>query len=110
DAYLKTTVDEIMRSDMWRRGHNAIVVTFDEGSTNLGCCDANSGGGRVVTVVIRNNQQRPMQDATPYNHYSLVATIQAAFGLGCRFDGTAVGFTCDSANGVKPMAPLFDLR
>jgi hypothetical protein len=39
-----------------------------------------------------------------------VATLQAAFGLGCQFNGTPVGLTCDTANGVRPMAPLFGLR
>jgi hypothetical protein len=99
-----------MRSDVWKHGQNAIVVTTDEGDTSLGCCDANPGGGHVATVVIRNHQEDPSQDPTPYNHYSLVATLQSAFGLGCKFDGTPVGFTCDAANGVKAMAPLFDLH
>lgn len=110
DSYLKTTVHEIMRSPVWERGRNAIVVTTDEGSTSLGCCDANPGGGHIATVVIRNHQERPLQDATPYNHHSLVATIQAAFGLGCTFNGAPVGDTCDTAHGVKPLALLFNLR
>lgn len=110
DDYLKSTVAEIMASAIWTQGTNAIVVTFDEGSTTLGCCDANPGGGRVVTVVIRNHQQLPVQDATPFNHYSLVATIQAAFGLGCEFNGTPIGHSCDTANGVVPLRTLFDLR
>ena len=110
DQYLKTTVDEITHAPLWERGQNAIVINFDEGDSTLGCCDANPGGGRVVTVVIGNHQHSPIQDPTPHNHYSLVATFQAAFGLGCTFDGTPVGFTCDTTNGVKPMAPLFELR
>jgi hypothetical protein len=119
DAYLQTTVDTIMRSEVWREGRNALVVTFDEGETNLGCCDGgddpfnattNSGGGRVVTVVVRNDNAKPLQDPTPYNHHSLVATMQAAFGLGCTFKGQPVGDTCDIQAGVMPMAPLFGLR
>jgi hypothetical protein len=104
---------------MWREGRNALVVTFDEGSTNLGCCDGgddpfnsttNSGGGRVVAVVIRNHGSQALQDPTPYNHHSLVASLQAAFGLGCQFAGQPVGDTCDTAAGVKPMGPLFGLH
>ncbi|MBV9168745.1 MAG: phosphoesterase [Chloroflexi bacterium] len=115
DAYLKSTVEGIMRSDFWPRGQNAIVITFDEGSTNLGCCDGGddpttSGGGRVATIVIRNHDARPMRDPTPYNHHSLVATLQVAFGLGCRFNGQPVGDTCDRQSGVKPMRPLFGLE
>jgi hypothetical protein len=110
DQYLSSTVDEIVHSDLWTRGRSALVVTFDEGDSTLGCCDANPGGGRIVTVVVRNEDGRPLEDPTPYNHYSLVATLQAAFGLGCQFNGTPVGLTCDTANGVQPMAPLFGLR
>jgi hypothetical protein len=53
DRYLKSTVDVIMQSDLWPRGENAIVVTFDEGDSTLGCCDATPGGGRIVTVAVR---------------------------------------------------------
>ena len=84
DQYLSTTVDEIVHSDVWKHGRNALVVTFDEGDTALGCCDANPGGGRIATIVVRSEQDRPPQDPTPYNHYSLVATLQAALGLGCQ--------------------------
>ena len=115
DAYLKTTVEAIMRSDMWERGRNALVITFDEGDSDLGCCDGGddpttNGGGRVVTVVIRNHQERALQDATAYNHHSLVATLQEAFGLGCTFNDQPVGDTCDRQSGVQPMEPLFGLR
>jgi hypothetical protein len=100
DSYLQNTVNAIMNAPFWKNGHNAIVVTFDEGDTTLGCCDANPGGGRVVTIVINNHASSGVQDPTPYNHYSLVATIEKAFGLGC------LQFACDTAN-VKPMEPLF---
>jgi hypothetical protein len=64
----------------------------------------------VATVVIRNRQDRPLQDPTPYNHHSLVATLQEAFGLGCTFNGQPVIDTCDRQFGVQPMDPLFGLR
>ena len=112
DQYLATTVQAIMGSDPWTQARSAIVVTFDEGSedSTLGCCGANPGGGRIATVVILSQQTGPQQDPAPYNHYSLVATIQAAFGLGCQFQGQPVGLTCDTAHGVQPMAPLFQLQ
>jgi hypothetical protein len=83
DAYLKSTVDAIMQSNVRRQGRNAIVVTFDEGSTDLGCCDGGNdptttGGGRIVTIVIRSHDVGPIRDATPFNHHSLVATLQEA--------------------------------
>jgi hypothetical protein len=110
DAYLQSTVTGIMNSQAWQGGKSAIAVVWDEGDTTLGCCDANPGGGQVATVVIQNANETQLRDATPSNHYSLVATLQAAFNLGCTFDGAPVGFTCDTANGVQPMSFLFGLH
>lgn len=103
DQFVAQTVNQIMQAKFWPRGNNAIVVTFDEGVGTAGCCDANPGTGRVVTIVIANHGPRAFQDNTPYNHYSLLQTFQQAFGLGC------LQFTCDTAN-VTPMAPLFAIQ
>ncbi len=61
-------------------------------------------------MVVRNHENQPLKDATPYNPHWLVASLQAAFGLGCTFNGQQVGDTCDAQAGVKPMAPLFGLH
>lgn len=108
DQYLVTQADEfagqvvaqIVGAAFWATGNNAIVITFDEGNGKQGCCDANPGTGQVFTVVITSYGPRGIQDATPYNHYSLLQTFQQAFGLGC------LQFTCDTAN-VTPMGTLF---
>lgn len=107
DAYVGATVKEIMASPVWRLGRNAIVVTWDEddfsdqGQPGTGCCGADPGGGHVVTIVITNRTTHPITDNTPYNHYSLLLSMEDAFGLPC------VANACDSAHGVKPMTPLF---
>jgi hypothetical protein len=49
--------------------------------------------------MITSHGPRAFQDPTPYNHYSLLTTIQKNFGLGCLEN------TCDTAN-VKPMTAL----
>ncbi len=103
DNYVGSVVTAIMASQSWKNGNNAIVVTWDEDDfqpSNLGCCDANPGGGGIATIVITNHGPRHLQDSTPYNHYSLLQTVEDAFGLGCLQN------TCDTVN-VKPMTPLF---
>src|SRR5215468_4266445 len=100
DAYLGHLVSEITNASFWAHGNNAIVVTYDEGDNNAGCCDATPGGGRVATIVITNHGPRAMRDATPSNHYSLLSTIEHGFGLGC------IGHACDTAN-VHPISALF---
>lgn len=104
DNYVGSVVTAIMASQTWQEGNNAIVVTWDENdfSTSAGCCGANPGGGLVATVVITNHGPRGVQDPTPYNHYSLLLTVEDAFGLGCLQN------SCVAQNpGIQPMTPLF---
>jgi Phosphoesterase family len=100
DAYLGQLVSEITNATFWAKGNNAIAITYDNGDTAAGCCDASPGGGPIATIVITSHGPRGVQDATPSNHYSLLSSIQHTFGLGC------LQFTCDTAN-VKPLTPLF---
>jgi hypothetical protein len=103
DGYLKQVTSEIMSGPQWKHGNNAIVITETEGTTSAGCCDANPGTGRVLTIVITSHGPRHLVDPTPFNHYSLLATVEHAFGLGC------LQFSCDTKN-VLPMARLFGAK
>jgi phosphatidylinositol-3-phosphatase len=110
DAYVGSIVKEIMKSPTWDQGSNAIVITWDEddfldaGQTGTGCCGFDPGGGRVATIVITNQGEEHITDNTPYNHYSLLLTLEDAFGLGC------LQHACDAQTGVQPMAPLFNTQ
>jgi hypothetical protein len=88
DKFVGNIVNEITSSSMWQTGNNAIVVTFDEGNT------ANS---EIVTIVITNHGPRGVIDNTSYNHYSLLASLQQTFGLGCLLNSCS----------ATPMTPLF---
>src|SRR5262245_53452259 len=98
-------VDQIRHAPFWSRGNNAVVITFDEGADGdtSGCCGTDPGNGRVATIVITSHGPRGLEDPTPYNHFSLLQSIQRAFGLGC------LEATCDTAN-VTPMIPLFQVH
>ena len=100
DTYLSQLVNTITSSPTWKDGQDAIVVTWDEGTDNAGCCDANPGGGQIVTVVITNHGPRAVKYSVPSNHYSMLLTYQQAFGLGC------LQHSCDAEN-VKPLTALF---
>jgi len=107
DSYVGATVNQIMSSSVWKHGNNAIVITWDEddfsdqGQLGTGCCGANPGGGHVVTIVIRNHNDdgAHVVDNTAYNHYSLLRTMEKAFGLHC------LAHACDGL--VPTMNPLF---
>jgi phospholipase C len=103
DAFLKSTVNQIMNSQAWQNSNSAIFITWDESdfpfSDTSGCCDANPGGGHVVTLVLLSENETARTSSVDYNHYSMLSTIEGAWNLGC------LAFTCDTAN-VKPMTDL----
>jgi len=112
DAYVAKLVTLFQHSPAWNsRGNTAIVITFDEGSgdSREGCCGvdpnsaANYGGGHIPTIVITNHGPRGKVDATPYSHYSLLRTLEDAFGIHqyLRHAG-------DTSQGVQSMTPLFN--
>lgn len=118
DAMIGMLVDKIMVSPVWRApGNSAIVVTFDENDGSerdagvQGCCGydpasrANYGGGRIPTLVITNHGQGSVSDPTPYNHYSLLRTTEAAFGI-----TEYLGHAAEEDNGVTTMSPLFAVK
>lgn len=103
DEYVNNTVQLIMSSKTWQEGNNAIVVTWDENdfSATNGVPGIASAGGHVATVVIANHGPRGVRYDAPANHYSLLLTIQDAFGLGCLKE------SCPAQGHVQPMTPLF---
>ena len=81
DAWLERLVDQLRASPVWRTD-TRLAVTFDEsrGRDRRSCCAGLGRGGRVPTIVAgpRVPQGR---DPTPYTHYSLLRSIEDAYGL-----------------------------
>jgi hypothetical protein len=108
DAFVKGAVTTIMSSRAWTR-HSAIFIVADEGDftgnavnggwdSPAGCCDSPVlpkgdpdisaswpggvyGGGLVPAVVIDPSGPRHFVSSTAYNHYSLLRTIEDAWGV-----------------------------
>jgi phospholipase C len=110
DATIHTLIAEMQASPIWSRGNTAIVITWDEDGkadrlpgAPQSCCVVdphNPGGGHIPTIVITNHGPRGVADATPYDHYSLLRTIEDAL----RLDGH-LHHAGDAA--VQAMTPLF---
>lgn len=128
DAFVHGAVDTITSSRAWTR-HSAIVIVTDEndftGNSETGgwesadgCCDSpyveahdarvstswpggTYGGGLVPAIVVSASGPRSFVDHTPYNHYSLLTTIEDNWSLG------HLGHAGDTAGGVLPMWPVF---
>lgn len=110
DDYVKSLVTTIMTSKGWT-SDSVIVVTWDEGESSglstpnrgyaesTGCCASppGEGGGRVPTIVITNTPGHTIS-LRPYNHYSLMRTVEDNFGLPCLAN------TCDPS--VQAMSDL----
>ena len=94
DAVIGDLVQKIQRSAAWNSADNvAIVITFDESENKT-----EPGGGHIPTIVITNHGPRKKSDNTAYTHYSLLRTIEDAFGI-----QTYLGH----AQEAKPMLQLF---
>jgi phosphatidylinositol-3-phosphatase len=113
-------VNAITGSPLWQRGRNALFVVFDEGNGPLTCPNYNPDAGtdtapgsllpgadcyapanfndRVVFIAITNYGVHGVQDTRFYSHFSLLKTIEAAFGL------PYVGHAADST--TNTLAPL----
>jgi phosphatidylinositol-3-phosphatase len=118
DAFVHTAVTTIMSSRAWTR-HSAIFIIADEGDytgnavnggwdSPAGCCDSPVlpagdpdisaswpgglyGGALVPAIVIDPSGPRDFVSSAPYNHYSMLRTIEDAWGL------PELGFTSDHA-------------
>jgi hypothetical protein len=59
-----------------------IVLTWDEGQGDHGCCGLpEKAGGRIAVVLISPLVKNNFEDETPYTHYSLLKTISQSWGL-----------------------------
>ena len=128
DAFVEGAVGTIMHSKAWTK-RSAIVIVTDEndytGNEDLGgwesaegCCDSpyvgaadprisaawpggTYGGGKIPAIVVTGAGPHHVVDDTPYNHYSLLTTIEDNWGL------PHLGHAGDTAGGVVPMWRMF---
>jgi len=111
DQFLSQWVPEILASPAFTSG-GMLVVTFDEAEVSgsdadsSSCCntppDPNSaqpggngpGGGRIGAVVVSVASKPGTTDATAYNHYGLLCSIEDVFGLSHLGFAGAPGMPC----------------
>ncbi|MGH2934675.1 MAG: alkaline phosphatase family protein [Gaiellaceae bacterium] len=126
DAFVHGAVQTITKSRSWKEGKSAIFIVSDEGDytgnmvnggwdSPAGCCDSPVlpagdtdissawpggvyGGGLVPAIVIVNQggKSHGYASSAPYNHYSLLATIETIWKL------DLIGYASDTAQ-VAPM-------
>jgi phosphatidylinositol-3-phosphatase len=92
DATVKTLVTAIKGSDVWKEGRNAIIVMWDEN-------DFSNSPNLVGMIVDTNYGAGGIKSSVPYNHHSLLKTLEAGFGLAC------LNHACDA--NVQVMTDMF---
>ncbi len=116
DAFLRKWVPLIMKSPAFRRD-GLLIVTFDESSA-LGpqmaaaCCGEQAlpgaslppglvgpGGGRIGALLLSPFIEPGTVSDTPYNHYSLLRSVEEIFGL------APLGYAADPALSPLPIPP-----
>ncbi len=96
DAFLASLVPSLLRA-IGPKGF--IVITWDEGSSNVGCCGGAAQGGQVATIVAGPGVIAGGRENAPVDHYGVLATIERALSL------PLLGGAANGANGS--LAPLF---
>ncbi len=71
---------QILNTATWKNSNSAIFITWDEGSND------NGGGGTVPLIVISHKTPAGFVSTQPYNHYSLLRTIENVWGFYCLRD------------------------
>jgi len=77
DGFLAGTVPALLRE---LGPHGFLILTWDEGSTDRGCCTA-AHGGHVATIVAGPDVRAGARESLPLDHYGILATVERAFGL-----------------------------
>jgi hypothetical protein len=88
DRFLARVVPSLLRA-LGPRG--LLFLTWDEGSSDNGCCRLASGG-HIVTIVAGQGARRGAEMTVPTDHYSVLQTIEDVLGLP-RMRGAACACT-----------------
>lgn len=77
DEYLRGIVPQLLAA---LGPDGLLAITFDEGTTDAGCCGG-AAGGRIATVLLGPRVRRAARLGRPYSSYSLLATIEDRMGV-----------------------------
>jgi hypothetical protein len=78
DEYLSELIPPLLEQ-LGPRGF--LVLAWEEGESDAGCCGGLARGGRVPVVIAGPEVRRGTRPSTAYSHYSTLRTIEDALGL-----------------------------
>jgi len=92
DQAIERIVTAIHRSPVWKKGNNAVVVIWDENDYSV-----QPIVNQVVAIVDTNYGVHGIASRQFYDHFSLLRSLEAGFGLPCL----------NNACSAQPMTDLF---
>ena len=102
DDYLRETIGAIRASPAWK-DDTAIIIVWDEDNfmnssgvagSPIGRNGVTLGGARAPLIVVTSKDAPARKIDTPYNHYNLLATLEAGYGVGC------LGHACEAKDAL----------
>ncbi len=78
DRFLARTVPLLLR-ELGPRGF--LLLTWDEGSSDRGCCGGSARGGHIATILAGPRVREGAIDVSPIDHYGVLGSIEDALGL-----------------------------
>ena len=99
DTWLKNNLPTILNSPAYTTQNSLVLITWDE--------DDGTQNNQVATLVIAKGVPAGFKSGTPYTHYSLLKTIEQAWGLAplTANDGNATAMSDFFGPGVPASLP-----
>jgi phosphatidylinositol-3-phosphatase len=88
DTWLSNNISPVISSS-WFSQNGIIIITWDEGTTKLGCCGLTAPGGHIATIVVTYKNKGLGKFTSTGDHYGTLAAIQKAYGLPLPFLGNS---------------------
>lgn len=79
DSWLSANLPMFLSSS-WFQQDGEVILTWDEGSTDAGCCGS-AWGGHVATIVIAGHGGRAVTSGAAVDHAGTLATLETLYGL-----------------------------
>jgi hypothetical protein len=84
DSFLAGTVPALLRE---LGPHGLLILTWDEGASNRGCCGV-AHGGHIATILAGPDVRAGARESAPLDHYGVLRTVEDVLGL-ARLGGSA---------------------
>ena len=80
DTWLSSNLGPVI-SSQWFSQNGIIIITWDEGTSNKGCCGLTTPGGHIATIVISSNNKGLGNFTSTGDNYGTLAAIEKAYGV-----------------------------